>query len=123
MNKYIKCNFGGYRCVTSSIVDVRRLKVNFQRPVCPRCVLAALRTPKLGRTKVGNEAKSLKYSEKKKSCISYQFRADVKTYGHLPRHTSGNDASEIDMCVPNCQVAAASVVCVIQSSTESTGDE
>ena len=28
MNKYIKCNFGGKRCGTSTIVDVRRLKVN-----------------------------------------------------------------------------------------------
>jgi len=53
-------------------------EINFQGSVCRRCVLAAVRTPKLGRTKVGNEAKSLKYSEKK-SCISYQFRADVKT--------------------------------------------
>jgi len=26
-NKYIKCNFGGQRCGTSTIVDVRRLKV------------------------------------------------------------------------------------------------
>ena len=27
LNKYIKCNFGGQRCGTSTIVDVRRLKV------------------------------------------------------------------------------------------------
>ena len=28
MNKFIKCNFGGKRCGTSTIVDFRRLKVN-----------------------------------------------------------------------------------------------
>jgi len=27
LNKYIKCNFGGWQCGTSTIVDVRRLKV------------------------------------------------------------------------------------------------
>ena len=27
LNKYIKCNFGGYRCGTSIIVDIRRRKV------------------------------------------------------------------------------------------------
>ena len=32
--------------------------------VCRRCVLAALRTFKLGLTKFGNQAKPLKYSEK-----------------------------------------------------------
>jgi len=29
LNKYVKFNFGDYRCGTSSIVDVRCLKVNF----------------------------------------------------------------------------------------------
>ena len=28
LNKYVKCNFGGQRCGTSTIVDVRRLKFN-----------------------------------------------------------------------------------------------
>jgi hypothetical protein len=28
LNKYIKCNFGGWQCGTSTIVDIRRLKVN-----------------------------------------------------------------------------------------------
>ena len=28
LNKYIKCNFGGQRCGTSNIVDIRRLKFN-----------------------------------------------------------------------------------------------
>jgi len=26
LNKHIKCNFGGQRCGTSTIVDIRRLK-------------------------------------------------------------------------------------------------
>jgi len=50
---------------------------------CWKCVLAGLWTVKLGLTKVGNQAKSLKYSEK--SCILYQFKADDQTYGHRPR--------------------------------------
>ena len=28
LNKYINCNMGGLRCGTSTIVDIRRLKVN-----------------------------------------------------------------------------------------------
>jgi len=28
LNKYIKCNFRGYRCGTTTIVDIRRQKVN-----------------------------------------------------------------------------------------------
>jgi hypothetical protein len=48
--------------------------------ICRRCVLAALRTVKLGLTKVGNQAKPLKYSEK--NIISYKFTVDVQTYGH-----------------------------------------
>jgi len=31
LNKYIKWNFGSYRCGTSTIVDVRRLKVKRRR--------------------------------------------------------------------------------------------
>ena len=70
-----------------------------------RCVLAALRTIKLGLTMVGNQAKPLKYS-KKKNCISYQFRADVQTCGHRPRYTADNDAAQTDVCTPKCQFAA-----------------
>ena len=47
----------------------------------------------IGLTKVGNQAKPLKYSEKK-SCISYQFPAEVQTYGHRRRFTADNDAAE-----------------------------
>jgi len=35
----------------------------------------------MGGTKAGNQENPLKYS-KKNNCISYQFRADVKKYGH-----------------------------------------
>ena len=58
-------------------------KIYCQGTICGKCVLAALRTVKLDLTKVGYQAKSLKYS--KKNCISYQFRADIQTYGHRPR--------------------------------------
>jgi len=56
---------------------------------CRRCILAALSTVNVGLTKVGNQAKPLTYSgkrkeKKKKSCISYLFRAGVQTYGHRP---------------------------------------
>ena len=35
LNKYIKCNSGGYRCGTSTVVDVRRLKAkNRHYPAC-----------------------------------------------------------------------------------------
>ena len=43
-----------------------KTKIYCQGTVCRRCVLAALRTVKLGLTVAGNEAKPLKYSEKKK---------------------------------------------------------
>jgi hypothetical protein len=39
-----------------------------------------LQTVKLGLTKFGNQAKPLKYSEKKVYFIT--FRADVQMYGH-----------------------------------------
>ena len=58
-------------------------------------------TVKLGVTKVGYEAKPLKYSEKNKSCISYQFRADVQTYGHQTRYTADDKAAETDVCSPH----------------------
>jgi hypothetical protein len=34
LNKYIKWNFGGLRCGTSTIVDIRRLKVNAWLGLC-----------------------------------------------------------------------------------------
>ena len=56
-------------------------------------------TVKLGVTKVGNEAKPLKYSGRgKKKSISYQFRADVQMCGHQTRYTADDNAAETDMC-------------------------
>jgi len=59
----------------------------------------------MGLTKVGNQANPLKYF-KTKSYISYQFRADVLTYGHRPRYTAENEAAGSDVCVQKCQVVA-----------------
>jgi hypothetical protein len=42
---------------------------------------------------------------KKKSCISYQFRTDVQTYGHRTQYTT-DDTAEADVCSQKCQVAA-----------------
>jgi len=35
---------------------------------------------------------------KKKSCISYHFRADVQMYSHQPQYTADNNAAETDVC-------------------------
>jgi len=70
---------------------------------CQGCVCALLWAIKLGLTKVGNQAKPLKYFEK--SCILYQFRADVQIYGHRSRYTADNDAAETDVFTQKCQVA------------------
>ena len=43
-----------------------KIKIYCQGTICRSCVLAALRTVKLGVTKFRNQAKPLKYSEKKK---------------------------------------------------------
>jgi len=56
--------------------EVTKTKIYCQATVCRTYVLAVPQTIKMGPTKVGNQAKSLKYSEE--SCISYQFRADVQ---------------------------------------------
>ena len=60
-----------------------KTKIYCHGTICRKCVLAALRTVKLGLTKVGYQAKALEYSEK--NCISYQFRGDIQTYGHRLR--------------------------------------
>jgi len=59
----------------------------------------------MGLTKVGNQAKPLNYSEKKKSCISYQFGADVQMYDHQTQCTA-DDTAETDVCAQKCKVAA-----------------
>ena len=58
-----------------------KTKIYCQVTLCQRCILSALRTVKLGLTNVGNQAKSLNYSEK--GCTSHYFRADVHTYWPL----------------------------------------
>jgi hypothetical protein len=93
-------------------------KLYCQGTVCWRCVLTALRTVQLGLAEVGNQAKPQKYSgeggretkkerkkeRKKENCISYQFRADVQTYGHRPRHTANNDGAEIDVSIKTARL-------------------
>jgi hypothetical protein len=79
-------------------------KIYCQETACRKCVLAALRTVELGLTKFGNQTKPVKYSEN--SCSSYQFRADVQTYGHRPRFTADNEAAETAVCAHKCQVTA-----------------
>jgi hypothetical protein len=49
----------------TSLGDRGDQNIYCQGTVCWRCVLAALRTVKLGLSNVGNQAKPLKYSEKK----------------------------------------------------------
>ena len=58
--------------------------------------------------------------KKKKSYISYQFRADVQTYGQRPRYAADNDAAETDVCAKKHQVADASIIRSVRSSSEST---
>jgi len=100
------------------VIGGATIKIYFEGTVCRRWVLAALQTVKLGLNKVGNQAKSLKYSGK--SCISYQFIAYVQIHGHRPRYTANNEAAENDVCVLKCQVAAASAIREMRSSSEST---
>jgi len=42
-----------------------KTKIYCQGTICWKCILAVLRTVNLGPTKVGYQAKALKYSEKK----------------------------------------------------------
>ena len=79
-----------------------------QGTACWRYVLVALRTVKLGLTKVGNQTKTLKYSlvGGGECCIPYQFRAEAQKYGHLPRYTADKDSAEIGVCDQKYQVAA-----------------
>jgi len=55
------------------------------------------------------------------SCILYQFRSGVQTYGHRPRYTDDNDAAETGVWTQQCQ-DAASKIGAIRSSSESIGD-
>jgi len=48
------------------MIEGTKTKMYCQETVCRRCVLAALRTNKLGLIRFGNQAKPLAYSEEKK---------------------------------------------------------
>jgi hypothetical protein len=82
---------------TSSGDRGTKTKIYCQGSVCRKCDLAELRTVKLGLREVGNEAKPLKYSENKRSCILFQIRADVQTCDHRPRNVADSDAAEAAM--------------------------
>jgi hypothetical protein len=74
---------------------------------------------KLGLTKVGNQAKPLKYSEKIKYFKTIQSRCS--NAWPQPGYTA-DDAAETDVCAKKCQVAAASRIWAIRSSSESAGE-
>jgi hypothetical protein len=86
---------------TCEVKGRTKTKIYCKGTIYQRCILAVLQTVRLGLTKVGNQVKSLKYSEN--ICISYQFRADVETYGHRPQYTA-DDTAETDVCskIPGC---------------------
>jgi hypothetical protein len=81
-----------------------------------RCVLAALRIVKFGLTKVGNQAKLLKYSKKK--CIPYHIRADVQKYGHRPRYTSDNDEAETEVAYKSASLLPDGFSCLSNKRNE-----
>jgi len=64
------------------------------------------------------EIKQNHWSILKKSCILYQFRADVQMYSYQPQYTADSDAVDTDMCNQKCQVAATSVIREMRSSSE-----
>jgi len=51
LNKYIKCNFGGLWCGTSTIVDVRRLKVKSHPTLQP--IITSEKAPYITTTSTG----------------------------------------------------------------------
>ena len=86
------------------VIGGTKTKMYCQESVCRRCVLGALRTVKLGLTKVGNQAKPLKYFEKKLYFVPIYSR--WSNVCHWPRYTDDNDAAKTDACAQTCQVAA-----------------
>jgi len=48
-----------------AVIGGTTTKIYFRGTICVRSIFAALRTVKLGLTRVRNQAKPLKYSEKK----------------------------------------------------------
>jgi len=80
-------------------------------------VLAALHTVKLALTL---EIEQNHWSILKNSCISYQLRANGQTCSCQPPYTVDNNEAETGMCTKKLQVAAASVIREVRSSSEST---
>jgi hypothetical protein len=89
--------------------------------VCRTCVLPAQRTVKLGLTEGGNQAKPLKYFEKK-VVICEQWRPDVQKYWPTLWYTADANADEIDVCTQKCRVAVWSLLLPHRFSSETTGD-
>ena len=53
---------------------------------------------------VNNKLNNIKMHGTNVKIISYQFTADVQTYGHRPRYTTDKKAAEIDVSAQKCQV-------------------
>ena len=84
------------------VVGSPKTKIYCRGTLCRKCVLAALRTVILGLTKFGNRTKPLKSSEK--ICISYQFRADIQTYGHRPLYTTTTTQQRLTCALNNARL-------------------
>jgi hypothetical protein len=61
-------------------------------------------TIKVGLSKVGNQEKLLKHSEK--VVVYYQFRADSQTYCHGPQYQVNSDTRQTDVCTQKYQISA-----------------
>ena len=102
-----------------------KTKTECQGSLCQRYVLAALLTVRLGLTDVGNQAKSLKYSKKKKvvfcTSLDEMFKSTHTTPIH--RRRQSRDWREHSKMPGFCLiVAAASTIRAVKSSSGSTGD-
>jgi hypothetical protein len=85
------------------VIGGTKTKIYCNGTICQRCVLTALRTIKLCLTKVGNQAKPMKYFGGG-GCISYQIRADVKTYGDQPWYRADNNAADVACALKNARL-------------------
>jgi len=99
-----------------------KTKIYFQGTIWQRRILAALRTIRLDQTKVGNQAKPLKYCEKK-----VVFRTSLEQmFKHMTSDLSVKLMTQQRlMCVlkmPGCclMVVASSLITEMRSSSEST---
>ena len=101
------------------VIRVTKTRIYCQGTECRRCVLAALRPVKVGLTKIGNQAKPLKYSEKKnRTNLEQMFQRRATDLDTQPTTTQ----QRLMRALKKCQVAAASTIRAIRSSSESIGD-